>query len=687
MKQVISADDLTPDDFSASGLNEAVAASPVRRHDSDDLVAIGGRLQTAQEAGDDKAVAVCRLLSVALMLSHPWSPRRAGGTPSPGSADAEDAPPTFELDDGTYTYLGQVLPLIQEPDVRARVADLLWSRDTGNGKKDFKAGMAAVPAYLESASVFETPGGHWPHAHVRVSRACDIATRLNNRDLKRQVVEHIGKVLAAHTPPAPSADGAERIDTPQESNESASKPSLYPAKLMRLLQHYGAADAQKHGDLAVSLAKQSASAGEPRFSREYLEVAALLRRPQAEAEAVALRAQAAEVLVSEAENFVRTMDFKPLAFLMGGRKIEEAIQELRTLAGAATVAGDAAGGERLSRRVEELRRLHVHYEKQGVGATVTVRHSADATDVVAMVLKVVEGQTKAEGLLAFACLPAAIPEEYVRQGEMEERQTYLFLPFFETILTNAQGRTVARRSGSSAPPSSVMGGTEEAGTSPDDDPNVRTRMFERARMLCHGMSQVFVHSLRERLCRDHAFTSRDFELIANASPFVPVGREHLFARGLHAGMHGDFAVAVSLLVPQVEYALAYMVSAAHHEPDGAGNARTDDAAGDINLNTALRDPNQSAVLAAAFGPQGNDLVFTLRMILVERFGANLRPRMAHGLMSYDEFFDDAISPYLWWLTLHLCCLTIQTMRPPLSGETDVNQETDEQVPEADGGTK
>jgi hypothetical protein len=211
------------------------------------------------------------------------------------------------------------------------------------------------------------------------------------------------------------------------------------------------------------------------------------------------------------------------------------------------------------------------------------------------------------------------------------------------------------------------------------------RMFERARMLCHGMSQVFVRSLRERLSRDHAFTSRDFELIARASPFVPAGREYLFTRGLHAGMHGDFAVAVSLLVPQVEYALAYMVSAAHHEPDSAGNAGTDDAVGDVNLNTVLRDHDQSAVLAAALGPHGNDLVFTLRVILIERFGANLRPRVAHGLMSYDEFCDDAISPYFWWLTLHLCCLAIQAMRPPMSGEA--NQEADEQVPDANGGTE
>jgi hypothetical protein len=54
---------------------------------------------------------------------------------------------------------------------------------------------------------------------------------------------------------------------------------------------------------------------------------------------------------------------------------------------------------------------------------------------------------------------------------------------------------------------------------------------------------------------------------------------------------------------------------------------------------------------------GEDLLFDLRGILVEKPGSNLRNRMAHGLMSNAAFYDFP-SVYLWWLLLKLCCLPI-----------------------------
>jgi hypothetical protein len=43
-------------------------------------------------------------------------------------------------------------------------------------------------------------------------------------------------------------------------------------------------------------------------------------------------------------------------------------------------------------------------------------------------------------------------------------------------------------------------------------------------------------------------------------PFVPAGRELIFARALHFGLEGDFAVATSLLVPQVENSLRQLLA-------------------------------------------------------------------------------------------------------------------------------
>ena len=42
----------------------------------------------------------------------------------------------------------------------------------------------------------------------------------------------------------------------------------------------------------------------------------------------------------------------------------------------------------------------------------------------------------------------------------------------------------------------------------------------------------------------------------------------------------------------------------------------------------------------------------LRTLLVERFGANLRNDMSHGLVGHDNFYSASVR-YLWWLALHL----------------------------------
>ena len=54
---------------------------------------------------------------------------------------------------------------------------------------------------------------------------------------------------------------------------------------------------------------------------------------------------------------------------------------------------------------------------------------------------------------------------------------------------------------------------------------------------------------------------------------------------------------------------------------------------------------------------GEDVAFDLRGLLVERYGSNLRNRVAHGLMSFDGFYSIETA-YFWWITLRLCCIPI-----------------------------
>ncbi|HRF97031.1 MAG TPA: DUF4209 domain-containing protein, partial [Aggregatilineales bacterium] len=52
---------------------------------------------------------------------------------------------------------------------------------------------------------------------------------------------------------------------------------------------------------------------------------------------------------------------------------------------------------------------------------------------------------------------------------------------------------------------------------------------------------------------------------------------------------------------------------------------------------------------------GENVVFDLRCLLIEKLGSNYRNDFAHGLLS-DDGFSSYTAIYLWWLVLHLCYL-------------------------------
>lgn len=60
-----------------------------------------------------------------------------------------------------------------------------------------------------------------------------------------------------------------------------------------------------------------------------------------------------------------------------------------------------------------------------------------------------------------------------------------------------------------------------------------------------------------------------------------------------------------------------------------------------HLNAVLRDPHTAKLL-------GEDLVFTLTVVFVNRFGGSLRNDLAHGLVETSAFYGET-AVYAWWL--------------------------------------
>lgn len=151
------------------------------------------------------------------------------------------------------------------------------------------------------------------------------------------------------------------------------------------------------------------------------------------------------------------------------------------------------------------------------------------------------------------------------------------------------------------------------------------------------------------------YPTQDFLPFLINNPLVSPGREYIIAQGLHAGLNYDFVTSTHLLIPQIEESLRYIlirfkIATASFDDNGIQN--------ELNLNQFLKDEKFAGPLKKVFG---EDFIFDLRGLLVERFSSNLRNDMAHGLIDYRSLFT--VSPiYFWWLALrfyvvlHICIL-------------------------------
>jgi hypothetical protein len=151
----------------------------------------------------------------------------------------------------------------------------------------------------------------------------------------------------------------------------------------------------------------------------------------------------------------------------------------------------------------------------------------------------------------------------------------------------------------------------------------------------------FIAPACSQICIEHNLTLDNFSFIVDDNPFIPKGREPLYAKGLMAGLQGDPIIASHLLIPQLENSLRYIL-----KQNDIVTSKREIIQDDFLLHEVLNLPELKEVLA-------EDLIFTLKGLLIERWGSNLRNDICHGLLDHNHFFDSVLA-YLWWLTLYIC---------------------------------
>jgi hypothetical protein len=255
----------------------------------------------------------------------------------------------------------------------------------------------------------------------------------------------------------------------------------------------------------------------------------------------------------------------------------------------------------------------------------------DITELVNNAQNKVSGKNTQNALVAFGLLTQLSDPAKLKAQAIKSSQEFVLSSLFGGHHLNAQGKVVAK-----TPPIAP----EQA--EPDDEALLHKMYFDFD-INCRIQVTGGIEPARRQLVREHRLNVEDLWPIVTNSPFVPQGREMIFARGLAAGFEGDYLVASHLLIPQVEHSLRYILE------QRGGVPSTINAQG-IQQERTINDLLDDHLITEALGEQ---VVFSFKALLVEKTGANFRHSLCHGLYDHNNFYTHT-AVFIWWLIFRLC---------------------------------
>lgn len=489
--------------------------------------------------------------------------------------------------------LEEILTDVDDAELRSRIADIIWIRYPSK----HQIAVMAVDSYLQSATELEKTG-KWFETYIRIERAVQIAIRQGRDNPPFQnAIAHIERLLD---------------DDKQAAN------SIY-LQLLQILYHYKASDPGKCAKIAEDQACQLQDTNSWFMASRFWELNAQWeQRAGNENGARTGWIAAAEVYIKLSEESVKA---DPPQYLAASDHLQTAIQLLRKTSD-------------VRERVDELHALLLQYRQKSLESMGRISASTDITEHVREAQKAVKGKPLHEALTILTTISSS-PRKgdlraYVDQI-MSSNQLQFAIP---KVVLNASGRVISHRSSLlSAEPENIQVAIDN-------------EMYSFAVRYQDIIAQGLILPAVEQIMIEHYITYDDIVWLTGHSPFVPPGREHLFARGLYAGLNGDFMVAAHLLIPQIEHSIRYILAqtgliTTSIDSDGIQK--------EYNLNTCLEEPRFVAKLTEVFDA---NIVFDLQGLLIKAAGSNLRNRAAHGLLSSMEFASFRCV-YLWWLALRL----------------------------------
>lgn len=550
------------------------------------------KAQEAKEAGNNRQYGVFEIL------------QRVTFAPIQSELDGESS----IFPDEMIEFLNQIVDEISDPELQSQIAEILWVK---NKKCNYRMGQLAVDSYLKSAKELEHPE-EWLYCADRVERVLRLALKINYKP--EIVVEYIDEVLNRYQGQDPLWLSVKLHELLQEE------------KNINILRKKQLLNTVKYANLAEKGAIFAESSKEWDKARNYWEIKAEWHRIEKnKAEVYAARIFVAETYIKQSQD---SLTKPPAPYLKAAHNLQKAFEAFERLKSQATEEERIA----INSKMDEVHKLLSQYQEESLHELITVSSDHNISNEIELARAYVKGKNFEDALLSLAIL--GIPQKVSDIRKIAEENAWLSR-FMPVVIKNEMGKTVARQP-----------------IEPDKAEEAILVDMYRIAVDCHKFhAQAFIEPARYQINLEHSIEIKDLFPIVSHSPFVPSGREYLFAKGLYAGLIGDFFTATHILIPQIENSVRYLLRKQGAIPS---EMKTKQGIEDErDLNTTLFPRNYPQINSIF----DEDTLFDIQGLLIERSGSNLRNRMAHGLISDNEF-NSPIMSYLWWVTLRLCCLPI-----------------------------
>ena len=495
--------------------------------------------------------------------------------------------------------LKAVLPKVEHPALRARIADIVWTNDKSKG------GVAkmAIDAYcdcveglmkgslraahpIESRDLFD--------AQTPAHRALQIASATTKRGtLPDRVIAVLtalyGQALNDRQPVIFSRIAQLCVDyrifeprqvaTDLETVANA-KPDIYPDAIRRAL------------DFAGVLYKRVGD----QESEQRCQLGAVRQMLRMRDECPQAGAKAAWVM--------------------------DALLRLRHIKGedAPVLANDLE---------DELRRL----QRASLRETGTFAFNIEVPAERDRIIEMFSGMDFSTALKSFALLDCSPKFEDLKAEALKQAQKSPLLAMMGVKHLDGEGKTVVNTAGAGS------------GEPPDDwylNMIARTESLRRAMVVANYIEPVRLH-INDKV----SIEERHFNPIVWQSPFVPESQAPLYALGFARLFQGDFASTAHLLIPQLEPSLRHILKAHGADP----TKRRDDATEEDRSLDAIIGNHRAKLVDILGAP----LLDELNRVFNIQPGAALRHDVAHGQMSAGQCYSPDVI-YASWLLYRVSCL-------------------------------